>query len=74
MKQILNRLTNHETLSQIEAKNVLINISKGDYNAMQIASFLTVFMMRSITIDELIFKLRNSFANANHTAYFIRNN
>ena len=53
MKYILNRLTNHETLSQSEAKNVLLNISKGDYNQMQIASFLTVFMMRSITIEEL---------------------
>ena len=53
MKHILNRLTNHETLSQSEAKNVLLNISKGDYNQMQIASFLTVFMMRSITIEEL---------------------
>ncbi len=54
MKHILNRLTNHETLSQSEAKNVLVNISNGDYNQMQIASFLTVFMMRSITIEELI--------------------
>jgi len=54
MKNILNRLTNHETLSQEEAKNVLVNISKGDYNQIQIASFLTVFMMRSITIEELI--------------------
>lgn len=54
MKDILHRLTNHETLSQEEAKNVLINISKGQYNPLQIASFLTVFMMRSITIDELI--------------------
>ena len=54
MKHILNRLTNHETLSQSEAKDALVNISKGDYNQMQIASFLTVFMMRSITIEELI--------------------
>ena len=54
MKHILNRLTNHETLSQSDAKDALVNISKGDYNQMQIASFLTVFMMRSITIEELI--------------------
>lgn len=53
MKQILNRLINHETISKEEAKGVLVNISKGDYNASQIAAFLTVYMMRSITIDEL---------------------
>ncbi|ALJ06357.1 anthranilate phosphoribosyltransferase [Pseudalgibacter alginicilyticus] len=53
MKQLLNRLINHETISAEEAKQVLVNISKGDYNQNQIASFLTVFMMRSITLDEL---------------------
>ena len=53
MKNILNRLINHETLSKEEAKNVLVNISNGSYNPSQIAAFLTVYMMRSISIDEL---------------------
>jgi len=53
MKNILNRLINHETLTKDEAKNVLVNISHGTYNPSQIAAFLTVFMMRNITIDEL---------------------
>lgn len=53
MKTILNRLINHEILSKEEAKNVLVNISNGSYNPSQIASFLTVYMMRSISIDEL---------------------
>ncbi|MES2810865.1 MAG: anthranilate phosphoribosyltransferase [Bacteroidota bacterium] len=53
MKTILNRLIQHETLSKNEAKNVLVNISNGLYNPAQIASFLTVFMMRNITIEEL---------------------
>ena len=53
MKHILNRLINHETISAEEAKQILINISKGDYNQSQIASFLTVFMMRSVTLEEL---------------------
>ncbi|MBU2939693.1 anthranilate phosphoribosyltransferase [Lacinutrix sp. C3R15] len=53
MKQILNRLINHENISTEEAKQVLVNISKGDYNQSQIAAFLTVYMMRSITIEEL---------------------
>ena len=53
MKQLLNRLINHETISKEEAKNVLVNISNGEYNQSQIASFLTVYMMRSITVNEL---------------------
>ena len=53
MKNLLNRLINHETISKEEANSVLVNISKGEYNQSQIASFLTVFMMRSITIEEL---------------------
>jgi len=53
MKHILNRLINHETISKQEAREVLVNISKGEYNESQIAAFLTVYMMRSITIDEL---------------------
>jgi len=53
MKHILNRLINQENISSEEAKNVLVNISKGSYNQSQIASFLTVYMMRSITLNEL---------------------
>jgi hypothetical protein len=33
MKNILNRLINHETLSKDEAKDVLVNISNGSYNS-----------------------------------------
>jgi anthranilate phosphoribosyltransferase len=53
MKTILNKLISHSTLSQDEAKIVLENIGAGSYNPIQISSFLTVFMMRNITIDEL---------------------
>ena len=53
MKQILNRLINQEYISTEEAKQILVNISNGVYNQSQIASFLTVFMMRSITLEEL---------------------
>ncbi|AUC77580.1 anthranilate phosphoribosyltransferase [Olleya sp. Bg11-27] len=53
MRQILNRLINQESISSEEAKRVLVNISKGIYNQSQIASFLTVYMMRSITLEEL---------------------
>ncbi|PSG90847.1 anthranilate phosphoribosyltransferase [Aurantibacter aestuarii] len=53
MKQILNRLINQESISAEEARNVLVNISEGQYNQSQIASFLTVYMMRNITLEEL---------------------
>lgn len=53
MKALLNRLINHETITKEEARDVLVNISAGKYNSSQIASFLTVYMMRSITIQEL---------------------
>ncbi|MEM9078015.1 MAG: anthranilate phosphoribosyltransferase [Bacteroidota bacterium] len=53
MKETLNRLINHEILSKEDAKQILVNIAKGDYNTSQIAAFLTVYMMRSITIEEL---------------------
>lgn len=53
MKEILNRLISQESISSDEAKNVLVNISNGQYNQSQIASFLTVYMMRSITLEEL---------------------
>lgn len=54
MKNILTRLTNHEVLTQEEAKEVLLHISDGHYNESQIASFLTVYMMRSMSIEELL--------------------
>lgn len=53
MKTILNRLINHEILTKEEAKSILVHISTGQYNTSQIAAFLTVYMMRSITIEEL---------------------
>lgn len=53
MKETLNRLINHDILSKKDAKQILVNIAKGDYNTSQIAAFLTVYMMRSITIEEL---------------------
>ena len=53
MKTILKLLFEHKTLSRETAKEVLVNISKGLYNETEIASFTTVYLMRSITIDEL---------------------
>ncbi len=54
MKQILSRLFNHEDLTTEEAKTLLLNMTRGQYNDTQIASLLTVFQMRGIKVDELI--------------------
>ncbi len=53
MKKILQYLFEYKTLSRELAKEALVNISKGLYNDSEIAAFITVFLMRSITIDEL---------------------
>src|SRR4030043_969182 len=53
MKQILNYLFEHKTLGRSEARNVLTNIARGLYNHSQIASFISVYLMRNITIEEL---------------------
>jgi anthranilate phosphoribosyltransferase len=53
MKEILNFLFEHKTLSREQAKEVLINIAQGVYNESEITSFVTVFLMRTITIHEL---------------------
>ena len=53
MKVILNKLYNHERLSKAEAKQILIDIAASKYNDAHLASFMTVFMMRPITVDEL---------------------
>ncbi len=53
MKKILNYLFEHKTLSREQAKEVLVNISKGIYNEVEITAFITVYLMRSITIPEL---------------------
>lgn len=53
MKAILNRLIQHQQLSKEEARQMIINIAEGQYNTSQIASFLTVYMMRSISLEEL---------------------
>jgi anthranilate phosphoribosyltransferase len=53
MKAILNKLYNHERLSKSEAKQILKDIASEKYNDAHLASFMTVFMMRPITADEL---------------------
>ena len=53
MKETLNKLIEHHLLSREEARQVLVDIAAGSYNNSQVAAFLTVFMMRSISTEEL---------------------
>jgi anthranilate phosphoribosyltransferase len=53
MREILNHLFEHKTLTRLEAEKVLTNIAQGNYSESEIAAFLTVYLMRSITVDEL---------------------
>jgi len=54
MKKLLQYLFEHKTLTREQAKEVLVQISQGVYNEHEVTSFVTVFLMRSITIDELM--------------------
>ena len=54
MKQILNRLFEHQYLNRCEAKEILTNMADGKYNDSEIAAFISVFLMRSISVDEFL--------------------
>ncbi len=54
MKEILHKLTSHITLTREEAKEILIGIATARYNQSQVASFLTIYMMRLVTVEELM--------------------
>ncbi|HEY0274428.1 MAG TPA: anthranilate phosphoribosyltransferase [Chitinophaga sp.] len=54
MKKILNYLFEHKTFSRAQARDILTQISNGVFNESELAAFMTVFLMRSITIDELL--------------------
>ncbi len=54
MKQILNRLFAHQSLSKSESEEVMRNIAAGKYNDVEIAAFISVFIMRSVELDEII--------------------
>src|SRR4029078_7380659 len=53
MKRILQLLFEHKTLDRQMAREVLVNIGKGVYNEHEVTAFMTVYLMRSITIKEL---------------------
>ena len=53
MKKIINKLINYDYLTKEESFKIIINIANGKYNNSQIASFLTIFMMRNVTLEEI---------------------
>ena len=53
MKQILQYLFNHNTLSKAEAKAILTEIAQNKFNENEVAAFVTVFLMRNITLEEM---------------------
>ncbi len=53
MKKILSELIDHRSLTKETAHEVLVNLATGKFNLSQTAAFMTVYMMRSITVEEL---------------------
>ena len=53
MREILNHLFENKSLNRQEAERVLTNIARSSYSESEIAAFITVYLMRSITVDEL---------------------
>ena len=53
MKAVLNKLIEHQRLTRIEAKDILSDLAQGKFNRSEVAAFLTVYLMRSISVEEL---------------------
>ncbi|NIF06434.1 anthranilate phosphoribosyltransferase [Chryseobacterium sp. Tr-659] len=53
MKEILQYLFNHNTLSKSEAKATMIEIAQNKFNAAEVTAFISVFLMRNITLKEV---------------------
>ncbi len=53
MKEILNYLFEYKRLTKQEAEDILTEITGGKLSDAEIAAFITVFNMRTISIDEL---------------------
>ncbi|MBQ9357544.1 MAG: anthranilate phosphoribosyltransferase [Prevotella sp.] len=54
MKDILNRMLNHEELTREEMKTILIGITQSEYPTEQITALLTALQMRGVTVEELL--------------------
>jgi len=53
MKKILNKLFDHQSLNKSESRDILVRISNSEFNDAQIAAFISVYLMRNISLQEL---------------------
>jgi len=53
MKDLLNKLISYQALGREEARQALLEVTSGKHNPSQMSAFLTVYMMRAISLDEL---------------------
>ena len=53
MKKILTDLIGHQSLTKHTAHQALVDLATGKFNPSQVSAFMTVYMMRGITVDEL---------------------
>ena len=53
MKEILLHLIEQKALTKENAKQALLDLGQGRFNQSEMAAFLTVFLMRNITVNEL---------------------
>lgn len=54
MRDILDRLLNHEVLTREETRDIIIGITKSEFHEEQITALLTAMQMRGVTVDELL--------------------
>lgn len=54
MKEVLNKMLNHEELSRTETRDIIVGISKDEFPTEQITALLTGLQMRGVTVDELL--------------------
>ena len=53
MKEVLNKMLNHEELSRTETRDIIVGITKDEFPTEQITALLTGLQMRGVTVDEL---------------------
>lgn len=54
MKEVLNKMLNHEELSRTETRDIIVGITKDEFPTEQITALLTGLQMRCVTVDELL--------------------
>lgn len=54
MKEVLNKMLNHEELSRTETHDIIVGITKDEFPTEQITALLTGLQMRGVTVDELL--------------------